>query len=102
MHADIGGTRLDATVVRGDDQLTIFANGVEHRLGVVNSVLATPDDALAGGQLTAPMPGKIIDVLVRTGDMVDAGAPLMVLEAMKMEHTIAAPAAGTVAEVITG
>ena len=49
--------------------------------------------------LTAPMPGTIITVNVAEGDRVAANQPLLVLEAMKMEHTIAAPHAGTVARL---
>jgi 3-methylcrotonyl-CoA carboxylase alpha subunit len=53
-----------------------------------------------GGRLTAPMPGKIVAVLVDNGKAVEKGAPLLIMEAMKMEHTIAAPAGGTVEEVL--
>jgi 3-methylcrotonyl-CoA carboxylase alpha subunit len=52
------------------------------------------DDAHGG--LKAPMPGKVIALVAPVGTVVDKGAPLLVLEAMKMEHTIAAPASGTV------
>ncbi|OZI77074.1 acetyl/propionyl/methylcrotonyl-CoA carboxylase subunit alpha [Bordetella genomosp. 12] len=52
-----------------------------------------------GGGLTAPMPGKIIAIAVQAGDRVDKGQALLVMEAMKMEHTIAAPAAGVVSKV---
>src|SRR3546814_14880543 len=52
----------------------------------------------AGG-LTAPMPGKIISISVKAGDTVKGGDALLVMEAMKMEHTITAPADGTVQEV---
>ena len=52
-------------------------------------------DAVAGG-LRAPMPGKVVKVLVTEGQAVAANAPLVVLEAMKMEHTVRAAAAGTV------
>ena len=52
-------------------------------------------DAVAGG-LTAPMPGKVVKVLVAEGQEVAANAALVVLEAMKMEHTVRASAAGTV------
>ncbi len=51
------------------------------------------------GHLRAPMPGTVISVMVKTGDTVTVGAPLLVMEAMKMEHTIKAPTAGTVAQV---
>ena len=51
------------------------------------------------GGLIAPMPGKVLEVLVAQGDVVEAGTPLMVLEAMKMEHRIVAAADGTVVAV---
>jgi 3-methylcrotonyl-CoA carboxylase alpha subunit len=50
----------------------------------------------ADGGLTAPMPGRIIAQLVAPGSEVERGAPLLILEAMKMEHTITSPVAGTV------
>jgi len=53
-----------------------------------------------GGRLTAPMPGKVVSFAVKAGDLVKKGDPLAVMEAMKMEHTIAAPADGTVAELL--
>ena len=69
-------------------------------------ILATDLLAHAGegvvdlGRLTAPMPGKIVSFSVRAGDKVSKGQALAVMEAMKMEHTIAAPADGLVAEVL--
>jgi 3-methylcrotonyl-CoA carboxylase alpha subunit len=53
-----------------------------------------------GGRLTAPMPGKVVSIAVKAGDRVSKGQALAVMEAMKMEHTIAAPADGTVTEVL--
>ena len=50
--------------------------------------------------LVAPMPGPVVAVLVQAGDTVEAGQPLMVLEAMKMEHSVVAAAKGTVAEIL--
>lgn len=47
----------------------------------------------------APMPGKVLRVLVQVGESVEANAPLLVLEAMKMEHTIRAPHAGVIGEL---
>ena len=54
---------------------------------------------LASGRLTAPMPGRVVQVLVSSGDAVRQGQPMMVVEAMKMEHTITAPRDGIVAAV---
>jgi propionyl-CoA carboxylase alpha chain len=53
----------------------------------------------AAGSLVAPMPGSVVRVLVDVGATVESGQPLVVLEAMKMEHTVAAPGDGTVGEV---
>lgn len=53
-----------------------------------------------GGRLTAPMPGKLVSFAVKAGDTVTKGQALAVMEAMKMEHTIAAPADGVVQELL--
>ena len=58
------------------------------------------DTQTEGGRLTAPMPGKVVSFAVKAGDVVKKGQALAVMEAMKMEHTIAAPADGTVAELL--
>ncbi|MGZ4448492.1 MAG: biotin/lipoyl-containing protein, partial [Nocardioides sp.] len=58
-----------------------------------------PADAVASGSLLAPMPGTVVRVAVEPGQAVEAGAPVLVLEAMKMQHTVSAPHAGTVTEV---
>ncbi len=58
-----------------------------------------PGEDVAAGSLVAPMPGSVLRVHVGAGDSVSVGQPLVVLEAMKMQHTVAAPADGTVAEV---
>ena len=60
---------------------------------------ADPAEQLAAGSLLAPMPGTVVRVAVRPGESVTAGQSLMWLEAMKMEHTITAPADGIVAEL---
>ena len=58
--------------------------------------------AAGDGAILAPMPGKVIAVDVAEGDTVTAGQRLMVLEAMKMEHVLEAPADGTVAQLMAG
>jgi biotin carboxyl carrier protein len=52
-----------------------------------------------GQTITAPMPGKVTQVAVRAGDTVDAGSPLLVIEAMKMENEFRASASGTIKDV---
>ncbi|KAG2439506.1 hypothetical protein HXX76_004860 [Chlamydomonas incerta] len=54
----------------------------------------------AGGSVASPMPGRVVAVMVAEGDAVSAGAPLVALEAMKMEHRVTAPRAGVVESVL--
>ena len=61
--------------------------------------LPEPESAAPTGSLRAPMPGGVVRVLVEAGERVEAGQPLVILEAMKMEHTVHAPHAGVVAEI---
>ncbi|MDT9592866.1 biotin carboxylase N-terminal domain-containing protein [Nocardioides zeae] len=58
-----------------------------------------PADAVASGSLLAPMPGTVVRVAVEAGARVGAGDPVLVLEAMKMQHTVAAPHDGVVTEI---
>ncbi len=96
LDAEIAGAKYRANMVRIGQELTIFAEGGSHILGVVDILASVADHDIVGGNLTAPMPGKIISVNVKPGAVVTRGEALLVLEAMKMEHTIAAPADGTV------
>ena len=96
--ADLGGARMHATVVRTGHVLFVFAGGASHRLELKE--YETVADEEAGGSLVAPMPGSVVQVLVQPGARVEKGEPLMIIEAMKMEHTIAAPADGVVAQVL--
>ncbi len=102
----LGDRKLAADVVRGDnhqhDELHVFLRG-RHRVFTLFDPIAHAGGAeIAGGSLSAPMPGKVIAINVARGARVSKGAPLLVMEAMKMEHTIVAPADGTVDEVLYG
>ncbi|MDG4665845.1 biotin carboxylase N-terminal domain-containing protein [Mycobacterium sp. 236(2023)] len=81
----------------GDDVYVDSPNGSVHL--VAASRFPDPDAALAHGSLLAPMPGSVLRVGAATGDTVRAGQPLVWLEAMKMEHTITAPADGVLVEL---
>jgi 3-methylcrotonyl-CoA carboxylase alpha subunit len=91
---------IAAHVVRTGRTLDVFQGAERHTLELHDPSLHELDAGAAGGGLAAPMPGKIIAVLVEAGAKVEKGAPLLILEAMKMEHTIKAPAAGTVREIL--
>jgi 3-methylcrotonyl-CoA carboxylase alpha subunit len=101
----LSGDTFTATVVRrqaadGVDY-AVFADGANRTLRLVDPLDVTQYEAAASGEaaVKAPLPGKIIDLRVKAGDKVSKGQPLLVLEAMKMEHTLAAPADGTVKAV---
>lgn len=104
LRLDVEGRRFNAKVVEDTGKLHVFVHGTSlfartQMLEIVDKGQAGESDD-AGGSLAAPMPGTIIDVLVEAGDTVEAGQPLVILEAMKMEHTINSPSAGTVSEVM--
>ena len=96
----LGEQAVHGTVVREGETIHVF-NGGLHTMLHYNDPMAHAGEAeTEGGRLTAPMPGKIVAVLVKPGESVEKGAPLLIMEAMKMEHTIAAPAAGVVDELL--
>ncbi len=97
----LGKERAQMSVVRlGETSFQVFSGGEQVTLQALGADLGSSDGGSAGGRLTAPMPGRIIALHVQPGDTVQAGAPLLVLEAMKMEHTLSAPSAGQVSEVL--
>jgi 3-methylcrotonyl-CoA carboxylase alpha subunit len=88
--------RLIASVVAVEDKRSIFLHGTTFVLLRDDPLHRVDAGDSHGGGLTAPMPGKVVALLAQPGQKVDKGMPLLILEAMKMEHTITAPAAGTV------
>ena len=95
--ADLDGRRVRATVVRRGVELTVFVDGASYRLQRHEQESVAEEEP--GGRLTAPMPGNVIEVAVQAGERVQKGRLLMIIEAMKMEHAIQAPADGVVREV---
>ena len=81
---------------REGDQVYLFGADGQHRFTLHDPVGASDSSATDAGSLLAPMPGRIVATLVEAGAQVKRGTPLVVLEAMKMEHTLQAPADGTV------
>jgi 3-methylcrotonyl-CoA carboxylase alpha subunit len=98
----LDGEALAATVVRNGSTFDVFRGVERHTLELHDPWLAEVSGDVHGGGLAAPMPGKVIAVLVQPGATVERGAPLVIMEAMKMEHTITAPGAGTVREILYG
>ncbi|WP_415033050.1 acetyl/propionyl/methylcrotonyl-CoA carboxylase subunit alpha [Azonexus sp.] len=91
---ELDDRRLVASVVAVDTKRTIFLYGSTYTLLRDDPLHRVDAGDSAGGGLTAPMPGKVVSLLAQPGQKVEKGTPLLILEAMKMEHTITAPAAG--------
>ncbi|HSJ19218.1 MAG TPA: biotin carboxylase N-terminal domain-containing protein [Nocardioidaceae bacterium] len=119
-HQDLPA--LDATSIRAvratTDRVVLAVNGVETAFEVsvrgdlvdVDSAhghveltrlprFVDPADQVATGSLLAPMPGTVVSIAAAVGDHVSAGAPVLVLEAMKMQHTVSAPHDGVVVDL---
>ncbi|MCI3945456.1 biotin carboxylase/biotin-containing subunit [Pseudomonas syringae] len=96
LHSECDGLRQQHLAIRRGDTLYLKWQGELHTLSKMDPVNQT--DAAQGqhGGLNAPMNGSIVRVLVEVGQTVEAGAQLVVLEAMKMEHSIRAAAAGVI------
>ncbi|MCA6118826.1 acetyl-CoA carboxylase biotin carboxylase subunit [Bradyrhizobium sp. WSM 1738] len=91
------GLMVSAIFLRDSDQLYILHRGVT--IAVRDLTLAAPASAAAGGgdgKVRAAMNGRVVALLVKPGEEVTAGQPVMTLEAMKMEHVHTAGVAGTV------
>ena len=93
---ELDDRRLIASVVAVDDKRSVFLQGSTYTLLRDDPLHRVDAGDSHGGGLTAPMPGKVVALLAQAGQKVEKGTPLLILEAMKMEHTITAPAAGTV------
>jgi 3-methylcrotonyl-CoA carboxylase alpha subunit len=99
LGATIDGTRVEGRVIRAGRKIDVFLPGEHRSLELRDPLGQDFEGGSHGGSLSAPLPGKIAAVLVETGASVEKGAPLLILEAMKMEHTISAPARGTVSAI---
>jgi len=94
----LDGQSCTGTVLRVGRTLHVLTGGARYRFTELDAASADLEET-AEGDITAPMPGKVIAVMAAAGTRVEKGAPLMVLEAMKMEHTITATGAGTIRAV---
>ena len=95
----LDGVRRRVSVLDHGPETAVFLDGESWRLVEIDRFAARAGEDPGGGRLTAPMPGRVTRLLVEAGAKVRRGEPLMIIEAMKMEHTVAAPSDGTVERV---
>ena len=102
----VGGRSYEVDVLPGEEGVTVLVRGEPYHIQVQDERTARLRAAGAKGgrpagkrMVTSPMPGKVIKHLVKVGDAVAAGQGVIVVEAMKMENELKAPAPGTVREI---
>ena len=95
----LDGARYRLRVIPHDGSLALFCGGESWIVEIADPLVPPVGANIAAGRLTAPMPGRVVQLFVQPGDTVRHGQAMLVVEAMKMEHTIAAPRDGTVAVV---
>ncbi len=100
IELQFAGQRTRAAVHAQGEVDHVFTPLGATQITAIDLLAHAGEAAAEGGRLTAPMPGKVVSFAVKAGDTVTKGQPLAVMEAMKMEHTIAAPADGVVQELL--
>ena len=101
VNARIDGHNRHAKVLRDVNFLYVMCDGhTERFIELTDDISRYQNQALSRGGVAAPMPGQVIAVNVKAGDAVKQGDVLVVVEAMKMEHSVRAPQAGTVKKVM--
>jgi len=95
----LDGVRRNITVLQHNLDMAVFLEGESWRLVEIDPLAPKGGEDPSAGRLTAPMPGRVTQLMVEPGSHVRRGEPLMIIEAMKMEHTVAAPVDGVVEEV---
>ena len=96
LRVELDGRRMDASCVVAGERRYVFLNGHTWPLAQVDPLHFNAETGGPEGGLLAPMPGTVIALLTQPGARVAKGEPLLILEAMKMEHTLTAPAPGVV------
>ena len=92
--------KMAGGIYRSHDSVHAFVEGAHYVFRGDDSYLPPASAADHHGGLSAPMPGRVLAVLVRVGEAVAKGAPLVIVEAMKMEHTVTAPSAARVEKLL--
>jgi 3-methylcrotonyl-CoA carboxylase alpha subunit len=101
VHITMDGLRQPLNVYALGEAVSVFGPQAMQTVVAHDPIAHAGGSASGGGgRLTAPMPGKLIALMVQAGQAVEAGQALAVMEAMKMEHTLTAPRAGVVSEVL--
>ena len=92
VHPDSVDTIQSAKVTKADKPIETQVPPVHH--------VTTPSQVMNGNELTAPLPGTVVEIFVKNGDDVETGNVVLVIEAMKMKNSIRSTRSGTIAEIL--
>ena len=92
----VNGKRFDCWVAQDNDKLFVHLNGRSYELQAITEFAAAAAGGSGSGQIKAPMPGVVLECHASAGDSVAEGQSLMMIESMKLQTEITAPASGTV------
>ncbi len=95
----LGQTTRTVQVVRAGEKFTVISDSIRAELTLFNPFHFESTDTSNEGRLTAMMPGRVVKLMAAKGDKVKKGQALIILEAMKMEHTIVSPRDGVIERV---
>ncbi len=99
MLIEIGAVRVRAFAARAADSIVVSVGPHSFTFVPLKASRGASRSGLANPLVTAPMPGKVLKILVAEGDQVEAGQPLITMEAMKMETTLAAEGAARIKRI---
>jgi len=99
ISAEVNGHKQRAHIAKQGDSFTLFAEQGALSFELVKIDLGDANNESAQGGFSAPMNGTIVEIMVQPEEQVEQGSALLVMEAMKMQHTISAPSDGTVIEL---
>jgi 3-methylcrotonyl-CoA carboxylase alpha subunit len=91
---------VDAAVIEAGETMLVLHEGRQTKVEIYDPTSVDLEHLDDGGIVKAPMHGKVVALFVAEGDVVEKGQRVAIVEAMKMEHVMLAPAAGTVAEIL--
>ncbi len=99
LQACIDEQMISCNIIQQGNDIHVMGYGLHHCISLQTLDNMQPSGASEGGHLLAPMPGAVVAIMVKDGEKVAAGQNLMVIEAMKMEHTIRSPQAGMIEKI---
>ena len=99
LDIEVNNSRFFSKVTRDNENIVVHGPWGDALFTILPRFTLPGSEALAGG-LVAPMPGKVVDLKVKTGSKVKKGDTLVILEAMKMEHQVKAPEDGKITKVL--